>query len=247
MKLTLKGLVLFASLAAASAVVAQTIEGVNLDAIRAAADGQKTDAQTLLDAVAHRGDAHVKEAEELREAGARAVAGIDPATLPKGAEGPIDFDEMLAGAAANSKVPMGEGPLFIAFASLSMPEASLRALIRDTSRAGGVVLFRGFPGNSTHAFAEGLKKVVSNEEEEAHLGIDPRLFRAFGVTQVPTFVAVSRDYALCEGLNCTSVVPDHDRMIGNVSVDYALESFATGHGPGAGIATVALANLRKAP
>ena len=98
---------------------------------------------------------------------------------------------------------MGEGPMFIVFASLSMREASLTRLIADTTKAGGVVVFRGFPGGSTKAFAEGLKRVVTNEGQEAHLAIDPRLFRAFRVTAAPTFVAAGREYELCDGLDCT--------------------------------------------
>ena len=141
--------------------------------------------------------------------------------------------------------PMGEGPMFIVFASLSMPEASLTRLIADTTRAGGVVVFRGFPGGSTKAFADGLKRVVTSEGQEAHLAIDPRLFRAFKVSAAPTFVAAGREYELCDGLDCTSRAPDHDRITGNVTVEYALETFAGGRGPGAGVARVALTQLTK--
>jgi conjugal transfer pilus assembly protein TrbC len=140
---------------------------------------------------------------------------------------------------------MGEGPMFMVFASLSMPQASLSRLIADTSKAGGVVVFRGFPGGSTKAFAEGLKRVVTDEGQEAHIAIDPRLFRAFKVEAAPTFVAAGREYELCDGLDCTSATPDHDRLTGNVTVEYALESFAGGKGPGAGVARVALTQLAK--
>ena len=125
----------------------------------------------------------------MREEGLAAVGRINPADLPRGPGGAVDFDELLSGAAANTRTPMGEGPMFIVFASLSMREASLTRLIADTTKAGGVVVFRGFPGGSTKAFAEGLKRVVTNEGQEAHLAIDPRLFRAFRVTAAPTFVA----------------------------------------------------------
>lgn len=135
--------------------------------------------------------------------------------------------------------------MFMVFASLSMPQASLSRLIADTSHAGGVVVFRGFPGGSTKVFAEGLKRVVTDEGQEAHIAIDPRLFRAFKVEAAPTFVAAGREYELCDGLDCTSATPDHDRLTGNVTVEFALESFAGGRGPGAGVARVALAGLTK--
>ena len=239
----------FVALAAVSAALAQSVsnnvEDLDFAAIKARGTQQVKEAQAFVDAVAHRGEAHEAEAEELREAGLAAASSIDPTSLPKGPEGPVDFDEILAGAAANSQAPMGEGPLFTVFASLSMPQASLSRLIRDTTQAGGVVVFRGFPQNSTKAFAEGLKRVVTDERQEAHIAIDPRLFRAFAVTAAPTFVVTGRAYELCDGFDCTSMVPDHDRMTGNVTVEYALERFAISRGPGAGVARVALAELRK--
>lgn len=239
----------FVALAAVSAALAQSVsnnvEDLDFAAIKARGTQQVKEAQAFVDAVAHRGEAHEAEAEELREAGLAAASSIDPTSLPKGPEGPVDFDEILAGAAANSQAPMGEGPLFTVFASLSMPQASLSRLIRDTAQAGGVVVFRGFPQNSTKAFAEGLKRVVTDERQEAHIAIDPRLFRAFAVTAAPTFVVTGRAYELCDGFDCTSMVPDHDRMTGNVTVEYALERFATSRGPGAGVARVALLELRK--
>ncbi|MDK2759628.1 MAG: type-F conjugative transfer system pilin assembly protein TrbC [Blastomonas fulva] len=222
-KSRLFGLAGFLALTAVSAALAQTIAqdvgGLDLKAIKARGTEATADAQTLVDAVAGKGEAHRAEAEQLREQGMAAVANINPADLPKGPDGAVDFDELLSGAAANTRTPMGEGPMFIAFASLSMPEESLTRLIADTTRAGGVVVFRGFPGGSTKAFAEGLKRVVTNEGEEAHIAIDPRLFRAFKVSAAPTFVAAGREYELCDGLDCTSATPDHDRITGNVTVE----------------------------
>jgi conjugal transfer pilus assembly protein TrbC len=248
-KSRLFGLAGFLALTAVSAALAQTIAqdvgGLDLKAIKARGTEATADAQTLVDAVAGKGEAHRAEAEQLREQGMAAVANINPADLPKGPDGAVDFDELLSGAAANTRTPMGEGPMFIVFASLSMPEESLTRLIADTTRAGGVVVFRGFPGGSTKAFAEGLKRVVTNEGEEAHIAIDPRLFRAFKVSAAPTFVAAGREYELCDGLDCTSATPDHDRITGNVTVEYALDTFAGGRGPGAGVARVALAQLAK--
>ncbi|NBW75745.1 MAG: type-F conjugative transfer system pilin assembly protein TrbC [Sphingomonadaceae bacterium] len=245
MKITLGGLAGFVALACATAVVAQTVEGVDVGAIRAKAKDETADAQVFLDGVVNRGEEFREEAEAVSQAGHAAMAAIDPKDLPRGPEGPVDFDELIDGAVGNTKVPFGEGPLFVVFASLSMPEDSLRALIRDTTKAGGVVAFRGFPGNNAKAFVEGMKKVVTAEDQEAHLAIDPRLFRAFSVTAAPTFVVVSRDYELCEGFSCSSALPPFDKMVGNVTVEYALESFAGGNSGGAGVASVALANLKR--
>jgi conjugal transfer pilus assembly protein TrbC len=47
------------------------------------------------------------------------------------------------------------------------------------------------------------------------------------------------------GSTAPAATPDHDRLTGNVTVEFALESFAGGRGPGAGVARVALTQLAK--
>ena len=37
-----------------------------------------------------------------------------------------------------------------------MPPQALRRLIADTAKAGGVVVFRGFPNNSMRAFSDSM-------------------------------------------------------------------------------------------
>jgi conjugal transfer pilus assembly protein TrbC len=86
---------------------------------------------------------------------------------------------------------------------------------------------------------------VVERDQFANIGIDPRLFRAFDVQVVPTYVAVSSDFDLCAGFSCTTKLPPYDRMIGNVTVEYALSTFASGNGPGARIAAVALSNMKR--
>src|SRR3546814_2065943 len=82
-------------------------------------------------------------------------------------------------------------PQLIVFASLAMPEQGLKQLIRDAAKAGGTVVFSGFPGNSMKAFQQGIMKVVDNQDAYGSIGIDPRLFRAFDVTAVPAIVVVT--------------------------------------------------------
>ena len=63
---TLAGMAGFLALAAVSAALAQTIDGLDLGAIKARGTEQVKDAQTFVDDVAGRGEAHRAEAEELR-------------------------------------------------------------------------------------------------------------------------------------------------------------------------------------
>ncbi len=56
-------------------------------------------------------------------------------------------------------------------------------------------------------------------------------------TAVPTCISPSSsDFDPLRRFSCQTKVQPHDRLIGNVSVEYALEQFAEGNGPGARVA-----------
>ena len=233
---------LLVGLAAASG--AQTVDGLDLAKVRARARLSPQEAEALTSVVARRGEALRREAAD-NAASARAAASRyasaktsgDPATT-------FDFDGMVA-ATAKQMVPE-DAPRLVAFASLSMPSASLKAMIADVSRAGGVVVFRGLPGNSAKTFTTALAKVLPPGEVKAAVGIDPRLFRAFGVEAVPAYVVTATDFDLCDGFECRTTLPPHDRMDGNVTLAHALDAFARGDGPGARVAAVYRARLGEA-
>ncbi len=233
-------------IAGVSALLAQTVDGIDIQGIKQRSADLQADAEAFVNQVKDRGDAFREDAGTVREAGLENMQRVAKSDLPKGPAGPVDFDEIVKGASSNLAAGKGEAPQFIVFASLSMPPQSLKQLIGDTARAGGVVVFRGFPNNSMKEFAGRLGKIVDRQDDFANVGIDPRLFRAFDVQAVPTYVAVSTDFDLCAGFSCQTKVPPYDRLIGNVSVQYALEQFAEGNGPGARVAAVGLTNLRKA-
>lgn len=243
-KLILLGSVLIAA-ASVTALLAQTVDGLDLETIRNRSAEMQADAVTFAEQVKDRGDAFREDAASVRAGGIQNMERVATASLPKGPSGPVDFDEIVSGAAANAGVGAGEAPHLIVFASLSMPQKALRALIEDTARAGGVVVFRGFPDNSMRAFTSQLAKVVAREDDFANIGIDPRLFRAFDVAAVPTYVAVSSDFDLCAGFACRTQVPAYDRMVGNVTLEYALTSFAEANGPGARVAAIGLKRLHR--
>ena len=234
-----------AMLAAVSGVTAQSIDGLDLGAIRARNSASTDELEALVAMALKKAEAQSGAAEQVRAETQQNSARGQEALSARAPAGAVDFDAILDGAAANARVPMGEGSLLLVFASLSMPQASLQHLVRDTTQAGGIVVFRGFPNNSVKAFAQGLMRVVTREQEEAHIAIDPRLFRAFRIDAAPTFVVAEGGYELCDGLDCTIAVPAHARMTGNVSLAYALESFAAADEPGAAVARIALDKLEK--
>jgi conjugal transfer pilus assembly protein TrbC len=228
-----------AGLCASVAVLAQTVDGFNLQAIQKKADATAADAQAFVDDIKRRTDALAPEAQEVVSNG---EANHQRYAEAQGkAAGASELDTMMA--QVTGKALSGDAPQFIVFASLSMPPESLKPLIRDTTKAGGAIVFQGFPWNSMKAFQQGIAKVVEPGQETGSIGIDPRLFRAFEVKAVPAFVVVTSDFDLCDGFACKTVTPPHDRMSGNVTVRYALETFATGGGPGARIAAGALKHM----
>ena len=247
MKKFLLSALAIASIGTGCAVLAQTVEGLDLDAIRARSAKSEQDATALVNEVERRGDAFRKDAQTVQAVALEQMRTIDKANLPRGPAGAVDFDEMIQAASANLKEAQGTAPQFMVFVSTSMPEQALKRIIADTSAAGGVVVFRGFPGNSGKAFIAALSKVVEKDQQFASIGIDPRLFRAFDVTAVPTMVVSSSDFTPCDGLTCKTTQPPFDRIEGNVTVRYALETFAGENGPGALVARTALANLGRNP
>ncbi|AMK20415.1 MULTISPECIES: type-F conjugative transfer system pilin assembly protein TrbC [Sphingobium] len=227
-----------------SALLAQTVNGLDVQAIKARAAELQSDAEAFVNHVKDRGDAFRDEALAVQQGGTENMRRVASSDLPKGPDGAIDFDAIVSGAVTNLEGKPGEAPQFIAFASLSMPPASLKQMVHDVALAGGVVVFRGFPNDSMKTFSTALAKVV-DASDLANIGIDPRLFRAFDVQAVPTYVAVSSGFDPCSGFHCVSAVPPYDRMTGNVTAQYALGSFVDGNGPGARVAAIALANMKR--
>ena len=235
--------------AAAFAAAAQTVEkDLDLEAIRARAQNEAGEADALAAQARARAAAvaqDAKAAASSAEAHGQSYANqaSRPATSDPGET--FDFDAMVADAGAMATGRMGEAPRFVAFASTSMPPAALRQMIDDTGRAGGVVVLRGLPQGSAKALTAALARIARQGEQMNGVGIDPRLFRAFGIEAVPAYVVTASDFDLCDGFDCRTQVPPHDRMSGNVTVAYALETFARGGGPGARIAAQHLARLER--
>ena len=234
-------LVIAAGFAAASAQDA----GPELDLakIRARASEHSADAEALAISVRAKADSLAEDAraaQQTANANRAAYAATAQATADTG---PLDLDGMIRAQADAEVTAMGNTPRFIVFASLAMPEPSLKALVRDVSKAGGVTVLRGFPRGDSAAFKKRLAAIWSNGQDTGALGIDPRLFRAFDIKVAPSFVMIASDFAPCDGFNCSDILPPHDRIAGNISVAEVLDTFASGGGPGAQLARLHLRRL----
>jgi conjugal transfer pilus assembly protein TrbC len=118
-------------------------------------------------------------------------------------------------------------PEFFAFVSLSIPETTLKQMSKELERIGGSFVFRGMPNDS---FNEFIKKVMHFRELGilAPILVDPDAFAEYSVTEVPTFVYLppSEEILSAEELSRASEdtsYPKYKKIVGNVSIPYALE------------------------
>jgi conjugal transfer pilus assembly protein TrbC len=232
---------------ALAGALAQSPGGIDLDAIRNQAQTQAPEAAALAAAARIRATDLAAEARQTRDTArdhGRAFAAAHAS--PTRATTVFDFDRMITDAGDMARQSMGDAPRFIAFASLSMPPESLRQMIDEVSKAGGVVVFRGLTQGSAKAMTQAFARILKPGESQESVGIDPRLFRAFTIKAVPAFVIVSSDFELCDGFSCVDSPPPFDMLSGNVTPRYALETVSRGGGPGALIAAQHLARLEGA-
>jgi type-F conjugative transfer system pilin assembly protein TrbC len=103
-----------------------------------------------------------------------------------------------------------EEPHLLVFISFSVPEATWLSLSQDLERLDGAFVLRGLPNQSFQALAHHLLK-LKERGVNAPIQLDPKKFREFNVSHVPSFV----------------VVNDHthtfDKVSGNVSLQFALD------------------------
>ena len=116
-------------------------------------------------------------------------------------------------------------PIMI-FASASLPRESLKNLMFQAKSVGAVLVFRGLIGKG---LKDTVKFLAAINRENVSAIIDPRLFEIFAVTEVPTFIVMSQSSQDCIDGDCM-MTPKHDRMVGNVTLDYVLETMSIGRG-----------------
>lgn len=121
MKKLLLSIAAIASIGTGAAVLGQSVEGLDLDAVRARSAKADADAAALVGEVQRRGEAFRQDAQTVQAVAMEKMRTIDKARLPKGPAGVVDFDEMIQTASANLKDNRGTAPQFMVFVSTSMP------------------------------------------------------------------------------------------------------------------------------
>jgi type-F conjugative transfer system pilin assembly protein TrbC len=111
-----------------------------------------------------------------------------------------------------------------------MPKKVILQLANQAKQVSGVLVLRGMVEGSILKTSNLIKEI---SDKSLPIIIDPTLFRKFLIDKVPTMVLAETGYIKCEaGANepaCNNT-PIHDRISGNISLEYALEQIvARGH------------------
>lgn len=104
-----------------------------------------------------------------------------------------------------------QDPTLRVFMSFSIPDETWLQLSQDVADVGGVFVLQGLPNNSFRDFAARLL-ALREKGLAVQVDIDPKKFKDYDVTRVPTFV-ISQD-----GL--------FDKVSGNVSTSFAMDLMA---------------------
>ena len=157
-------------------------------------------------------DITARALDSLENGRVREMLNIGPGDLPEGV-------------GEDRRYP---GGVFV-FASFSMPEPSLKAVLTDAADLGIPVVFNGFVDNSVLATEERVRSIYEGSDISQGFIIDPTLFTRFEVSAVPTLVSTMVNLDVCETQGCDAeVVPEHDRAAGNVPLRFLLEVIAKG-------------------
>lgn len=139
----------------------------------------------------------------------------------------------LLGAGDDAVSPGGDeeerysGATVFLLASFSMPKPSLRQMMEEAKIYGLPIVFRGFVNNSVYETEAALRETFGSVDDAVGFSIDPTIFTRFRVEAVPQVIAMAESVDVCETPGCKDdPVPPHDRVGGNVPVEYALRLIA---------------------
>lgn len=114
------------------------------------------------------------------------------------------------GERANPALPDMARPItpLMAFVSFSMPEDSLKAILEQVERTGGITILRGLVNDSFKDTATLVATFSSNGSPG--FSVDPKLFAKYAINAVPSFVVPNEE--------------SFDKISGNISLVAALET-----------------------
>lgn len=144
--------------------------------------------------------------------------------------------------AEDAQIPESEGEKYaeteaILFASFSMPNQSLRQMMKEATDYGLTIVFQGFVNNSVFDTRAKLEEVFGEDEIGEAFAIDPTLFQRFDISSVPVVVVLGESLDACQTPACEADAPPlHDRLSGNIPLETALRIIAAGNGDASHVA-----------
>lgn len=123
--------------------------------------------------------------------------------------------------------PKSQASGIMVFASLTMPRASLVALLKQSERLHVPLVIRGVLPAGFPATMKAIQDLLNSEQPPINSGfaINPEWFRQFDIQQVPTFVVVKEGHCLPH-MPCSA--SDFDSVSGNISLYRALDILKDG-------------------
>lgn len=123
---------------------------------------------------------------------------------------------------------------FVAFASFSMPAASLVRLVKTMNQAGGTVVFRGFKNDSLKATAAEMQRLGI---ASGGIVVNPKAFTQYRIARVPAYVVIRGGDANSQVDSSGCALPaSYVSLSGDVTPAYALRQFVDHSPTYAGIA-----------
>ncbi|MBN3815154.1 type-F conjugative transfer system pilin assembly protein TrbC [Paraburkholderia sp. Se-20369] len=117
---------------------------------------------------------------------------------------------------------------FVAFASFSMPAASLVRLVKTMNQAGGTVVFRGFKDDSLKATAAQMQKLGI---ASGGIVVNPKAFTQYRIARVPAYVVTHGGDANTQVDSSGCALPSsYVAISGDVTPAYALRQIVD-HSP----------------
>jgi len=133
----------------------------------------------------------------------------------------IAMNPMSAG--GDGQTPRTFSGIYI-FVSSSMPKSLLKSYLEEANRYGAVLVLKGLPNGSFKELNALVMDLTNSTSQQAELNmqIDDEAFDRFSIIQVPSIILVKEtDY-----IPNQTAQPIYDKIIGSVSLKYALEEFS---------------------
>lgn len=119
-----------------------------------------------------------------------------------------------------------DGELLV-LVSFSMPAEALQNLARQADKAGAVLVLRGMVDGSLTSTTKAIQSVLGDKAGDSTFQVNPNVFRAYGVQDVPAFVIAKKP---ADGDSACELGTDYVSVRGDVTLAYALRKLGESQG-----------------